>query len=325
MKHFAAFLTFVFGLVSLIGFSGYFMMCFEESQYTHQTGIDYQMSLMEMIGQDIFVFVILLLLFFLFAVCYSWYHRLNKKKKDILDPNDINGPFVLYLRSFVDDKVTGKSVSVLSDERTEEEVLVEILTDIAPVYAIGDPKDIKMPLGASRVYVDDDHWKSTVQTMAERAEVVALRLGKTDSFWWEVRMVLENIPLEKILFIVPESKTFSKVSNLYKILLDHGVDIENYDITVEKKRRGSISSFLFFDQNKIPKTCEVQIARFTRFLVSYADILRSTLAEFRAMFGLSSPKSKSIRYSRVFFILLILGLIGMVVGQFLKDYAALTY
>lgn len=103
----------------------------------------------------------------------------------------------------------GKQVaSRLHKWLSEEEVLVSVLSDIAPVYAIGDPKDKKMPLGTSRIYIDDEHWKSTVIDMMNRAVVVVLRLGKTDSFWWKVETAVKNISLDKVMFVVPESKIY---------------------------------------------------------------------------------------------------------------------
>ena len=174
----------------------------------------------QLIGQDIGSILLIIVCIILSSFFYYLYRRLNKKKKDTFDKDSISAPFVLYLRSFVDDKTTKKRISIFNDVRTEEEVLVSVLSDIAPVYAIGDPKDKKMPLGASRIYVDDKHWKSTVIDMMNRAVVVVLRLGKTDSFWWEVETAVKNISLDKVMFVVPESKTFSNVATLYKILLN---------------------------------------------------------------------------------------------------------
>ena len=195
-------------------------------------------------GQNIGGPLFSLLFFILFSVCYSWYRRALKKKRSSKKEN-IKPPFCLYLRSFVDDAKTGKNIGV----QTEEEALVEVLTDIAPVYAIGDPRDKKMPLGASRIYVDDDQWKSVVLDMAQKASVVVLRLGKTDSFWWEVEMAIKNVSIEKLLFIVPESKTFNNIATLYKILLEYNIDIKDLNINISQKHRGSISSFVFFDKN----------------------------------------------------------------------------
>lgn len=203
--------------------------------------------------------------------------------------------------------------------------MVAVLTDIAPVYAIGNPEDKKMPLGASRIYVDDEHWKSTVMEMLQKASVVVLRLGKTDSFWWEVEMAVKSISVEKILFVVPESKTFGNVATLYKILLENGIDISRLDIHIEKKLRGSISSVLYFDKEENAQTAEIKIARFTRLLISYENVLRNTLAGFRTKFGLSTRRQLPIKIARMLQILFIIYILFVGFSKLFSDYASLKY
>lgn len=292
----------------------------EEIPIAIEGSLDYFEAKWMLFGQNVVSPLFSLLFLVLFLVCYSWYRRTSRKKKNCNKEN-VNPPFCLYLRSFVDDKKTEKSVDV----QTEEEALVEVLTDIAPVYAIGNPQDKKMPIGASRIYVDDDEWKSVVQDMAQKAEVVALRLGKTDSFWWEVEMAIKNVAIEKILFVVPENKTFNNVANLYKILLEHNIDIKNLDVSASKKRRGSISSFIFFDKNGNVKTKEIGIPRFSRIILSYENILRNALSDFREKFGLSVNKKMTLRYPRFFQFLLIIGLFIMGFSKAFTDYIDLKY
>ncbi len=257
----------------------------------------------QLIVEEVFFIILPILLFCL----YSLYHKLKKKGRNTFAKESVNPPFVLYLRSFKADSITNKS-SAFTDVRTEEEALVEVLSDIAPVYAIGDPRDKKMPLGASRIYVDDEHWKETVIEMARKAELVVLRLGETDGFWWEVEMVVKNIPLEKILFVVPFAKTFNNVASLYKILLEHNIDIRGLKVNIERKRQGSISSIVYFDNKGNAKTTEIKIGRFTRFTMSYENTLRNALTDFRVRYGFSSRRLLTIRVARIcqlFFIVII--------------------
>jgi len=125
-------------------------------------------------------------------------------------------------------------------------MLIDSFSDIAPVYAIGNPADKKMPYGATRIYVDDAIWKNTVEKLSQNAEIVILRLGQTNNFWWEVNMALKKVPIEKIVFVIPWSKNFNNVLILYKILLEHNIDISALNVSVDKTRYGSISSVLFF-------------------------------------------------------------------------------
>lgn len=330
MKYFARYLYLAFGLIAFISTLGCYILL---STITYsmkipialEGTIEFSETKWQLIGQDIAPVIIAVASIILFTYFYSCYHKLGKKRKDTQNIDHINGPFVLYLRSFKDDAATRKNVSFLTDIRTEEEMMVEVLTDIAPVYAIGDPRDKKMPLGASRVYVDDEHWKSTVTEMAQKAALVVLRLGKTDSFWWEVNMVIKSIPIEKILFVVPQSKTFNNVATLYQILLENHIDISQLDVNIEKKLRGSISSILYFDKDGNAKTAEVKIARFTRIFISYENVLRNTLADFRSKFGLSTKRKKSIRTARILQVLLIVYIMLMGYSNYFNDYASLKY
>lgn len=197
--------------------------------------------------------------------------------------SDVKPPFVLYLRSFCADKITSESAYYLTSIVSEEESLVKVLEQIAPVYAIGDPQDKKMPMGATRIYVDDEHWKSTVKSMALQAEAVVLRLGKTNSFWWEVEMALEDIPLHKLLFAVPVAESFNEVSVLYKTLMDKHIDIGNQSIAVNKVKMGSLSSFLYFDINGKPHSTIVESPRI-KIAKTYEEVLQKSLNGFFSIF-----------------------------------------
>lgn len=310
MKYIAAFFSILFGLLTML-FLGMTVKVFlgietYDVPIVIEDTIEYFDAKWQMIGWYSWIVIFPILFYLLFAFSFSQYHKLKKKIKDTLNVSEIQGPFVLYLRSFIDDKNARKSVSLFTDIKTEEEALVEVMSEIAPVYAIGDPKDKKMPLGASRIYVDDEHWKSTVYSLAKRAVTVVLRLGKTDSFWWEVEMALKEVSIDKLLFVIPESKTFDSVATLYKILLDHDIDIKAANISIEKKSRGSISSFLFFNKEGLPESKEIIIPRFTRILLSYDNILRNALSSFRSSFGLKVTKKLTIRYIRIIEIIVLI-------------------
>ncbi|MBR6591806.1 MAG: hypothetical protein IKK81_04180 [Prevotella sp.] len=330
MKYLLVVLAVIFGLISFVYTIGYFEMLFGLITPTAipialEGTLEYSDIKMQLIGQDIGSMVLIVISIILSSFFYSLYRRLNKRKKDTFDKDSIKAPFVLYLRSFVDDKTTKKRISFVNDVRTEEEVLVSVLSDVAPVYAIGDPKDKKMPLGASRIYVDDEHWKSTVIDMMNRAVVVVLRLGKTDSFWWEVETAVKNISLEKVMFVVPESKTFSNVVTLYKILLEHNVDIKHLDVSIERKNQGSISSFLYFEADGQAITTEVKTPRFTRLVLSYENILGNALSGFREKYGLKTKRKRTVRWARIIEILLIGYIIFIGASKTYSDLVSLKF
>lgn len=330
MKYLFAFLSLIFGIITVVCTIGYIEMLFGLITPTAIPIViegtrEYYDLEAQLVGQDVFPIILIVICVFMCSWFYSLYRRRYLRKKDTFDKDKIKEPFVLYLRSFIDDKVTKKRISFINDIRSEEEVLVSVLSDIAPVYAIGDPKDKKMPLGASRVYVDDEHWKSTVIDMMNRAVVVVLRLGKTDSFWWEVETAVTNIPLDKVMFVVPESKTFSNVATLYKILLNHNIDIQNLNVNIEKKNQGSISSFLYFDKSGQVITNEVKTPRFTKIVLSYENILRNALSGFREKFGLKTNHKRTIKWARLLEILLIILIVFIGSSKLFSDLVSLKY
>lgn len=328
MKYISLILAIILTSIAILLGIGYFELCLgiipTDIPIVLEGTLEYLDIKYQLIGQDIGPLVVLIPCVWLSSVLFSYYHRLKRKKKDTFDTRSIKEPFVLYLRSFNEDKTTRKQVS-FNDLRSEEEILVEVLSDIAPVYAIGDPKDKGMPIGASRIYVDDENWKATVADMADKSVAVALRLGKTDSFWWEVEMVLQNIPIEKLLFIIPESKTFNNVAYLYKALIEHNIDIKAPNISIEQKSSGSISSFLFFGNEGEAITREIKTPRLTRMFLSYENIIRNTLDTFRAKYGLSPTHKPTVGKARLFITLLILYIFFTAGAQIYSDLTSLKY
>lgn len=264
----------------------------------------YYEALGDLFAQDFGVIIVGIPLLLLTSYLFYLKNRLSKKKKHTTDIS-IDGPFILYLRAFSADETTGRALSWINGEKSEEEETVSALSDIADIYAIGNPKDRKMPLGAKRVYVDDENWKSAVVELAKKAELIVLRLGATSNFWWEVEMALSTIPVQRLLFIVPTSQSFSQVSELYRILLQHNIDISSIDLSVRRAHRGSISSFLFFDSTGKPRCSTLYIPRFTRFFLSYQAAIKKALNEFRTKYGLSSD-GPSVKWSRVLQVILFL-------------------
>lgn len=104
---------------------------------------------------------------------------------------------ILYLRSFdADEKASA-----------DEEVLAEILEEAGPFIAIGRPKDDLPPLGASRFYVADDHWRDTVAKLLDKAALVVLRAGKTHGLLWELRQCRSQLTPERICVLIPRDRS----------------------------------------------------------------------------------------------------------------------
>lgn len=287
---------------------------------------EYDLAIAELIGNDFAGLVLFIISLTLFSWLLGVYRKITrvKRTKSVTTRDNVKKPFILYLRSFADEKSTGKRIKKLSDSRSEEEMLIDSFSDIAPVYAIGDPSDKKMPYGATRIYVDDAEWKQTVVDLAQDAEIVILRLGQTNNFWWEVNMALKKVPVEKIVFVIPWSKNFNNVSALYKILLEHNIDISTLNVSVDKKRYGSISSVLFFN-GQIPITKEIVIPRFSGVFLSYDNLLRNALSSFREKYGFKTKKRLPILKTRLLSLVLLLMVIVGCVGSFWGHLMELKY
>lgn len=132
--------------------------------------------------------------------------------EDILEKD--TRPPVLYLRSFLDDKIdTGHVV-----RKSQEQALASVFNHIGPFIAIGDPGDPLPDLGAARLYVGKE-WKEVVEDLINRARLVVLRAGPTPGFWWEFEHVIRTTSPEKILVLIPfgrvEYEAFAERANAF--------------------------------------------------------------------------------------------------------------
>jgi hypothetical protein len=117
-------------------------------------------------------------------------------------------PPVLYLRSFTADETTSKGMKsphpfVEELSCTEEEQMTKAIGDIGPVIAVGRPGEHLPTLGASRVYVDDRSWKSTVAQYMKKAQLVIIRIGATHGLMWEVHEAIHRVKPRRLVFLVP--------------------------------------------------------------------------------------------------------------------------
>ena len=197
----------------------------------------YTMYTCEVIGEILTAWILPVLLFFLYRQCGHFSRvLLRQRRTQVLSEGQLPAPpFVLYLRSFYADKTAKKTAErILSPERTQEELLVSVLDDTAPVVAIGSPGDVYLPRGADRLYVSDSMWQERVEELAGSAELVVLRLGATEGFWWEVEFCLTHLPPEKLLFVIPNTRDHKLLNGLAEDLQARGYAVE----LPEKLRRG---------------------------------------------------------------------------------------
>jgi hypothetical protein len=127
--------------------------------------------------------------------------------------NDQRSP-VLYLRSFeMDRKMATGGIHALFERLfpgfpglnliTEEEQLIEILSAIGPVIAIGRPGEYLPLLGAKRIYITTDDWQKRVIELMLEARLVVIAYGSTAGLLWEIDRAHELLRPEQVLYLLP--------------------------------------------------------------------------------------------------------------------------
>jgi len=113
------------------------------------------------------------------------------------------GEFVLYLRSFAVDSITSETPGSFSFFTVEENI-TEVLKEVGPVEAIGQPGDHLPELGARRWYLKTEEWQKVVANLMHQARLVVFYVGPSDGagLRWEVRTALRNLPPKRFVFFV---------------------------------------------------------------------------------------------------------------------------
>jgi hypothetical protein len=114
----------------------------------------------------------------------------------------LDRPPVLYLRSFDDDRRAAR----IKGQLTEEEHLGKVLSQIGPFVAVGRPGESFPTVGASRVYVGDAEWQSTVDELLRSARLVVIRTGQTTGLEWEVERAVRLLAPERLVLLVDDTR-----------------------------------------------------------------------------------------------------------------------
>ena len=87
-----------------------------------------------------------------------------------------------------------------------ERLLERACRDVGPLVGIGEPGDRLPSAGMITEYVGDD-WQSRVRELVAASQLVVLRAGTTDGLMWEVDVIAELVPPEKLLVYVGNGGT----------------------------------------------------------------------------------------------------------------------
>ena len=172
--------------------------------------------------------------FALFVLTRRWARSLSIISMQRLMHADTRAP-VLFLRPFEDDQVMlpksqGFSLFNLirignAPKYLEHQVLEE-LTQLGPVVAIGNRSKGKVPFGAAREYLPDTDWQTRVSGLIDNAQAIVIVLNETPGVWWEVNEILSRYRVKETLFILPpgnQERADRLLIGLCEALKFHGI------------------------------------------------------------------------------------------------------
>lgn len=116
-------------------------------------------------------------------------------------------PFALYLRGFNNDSYDNTYKAKEFNEQLFSAIVRKNLK--ITMYAIGMTKELDSPMGAERVYVDDECWKEEVSKLIQKATRIYVLVNNRESCIWEMKQVVPY--LEKTVFIVNDKKHYNDV------------------------------------------------------------------------------------------------------------------
>jgi hypothetical protein len=133
-----------------------------------------------------------------------------------------SGPFILFLRSFMDDDLSISQDNLIAQlvtfgnffalggdanprSRRFEELIAETVWPFGKMLAIGRPGEVLPQLGALRISTDNSGWQSMVNNLITRATHVLIAVGISSGIKWEFRQFEDGISrLNLSLIMLPE-------------------------------------------------------------------------------------------------------------------------
>ncbi|MFI9029614.1 hypothetical protein [Streptomyces sp. NPDC053560] len=145
------------------------------------------------------------------------------------------GSYVLYLRSFEDDKarsalqkqfftsangvppdVMGGLIGLVTSSRDEEEHIADALRPVGSLVAVGAPDEVLPFAGAVRMYLPKNSWQEPVRDLMMRSRLVTLTLGSSAGTMWELVEAMRTLPPQRLLLIVPGAMRAAEYETIRK-------------------------------------------------------------------------------------------------------------
>jgi hypothetical protein len=144
-------------------------------------------------------------------------------KTDFFEGNKV---FALYLRGFENDDYSNKwSLVKKGNKQFSEYLFTKILSKHCVCAAIGMTKELDAPLGAKRIYVDDETWKDDVAELMEKSHQIYILVNNRPSCIWEIETAVKFI--EKVVLIIDDPVKYVLVQDAVKgtVTLPHIRDL----------------------------------------------------------------------------------------------------
>lgn len=122
-------------------------------------------------------------------------------KRDTREP-------VLFLRSFVDDKVKLHPYGILRTlrRRNIEQAIAPFAEYIGPFVAIANPGKHLPLLGAAKQFYSGDTWQDAIERWVLGSRLVVMVAGRTDWVKWELERIMSLGATNRLIVLIPRDR-----------------------------------------------------------------------------------------------------------------------
>ena len=168
-----------------------------------------------------------------------------------------NRNFVLYLRGFETDDYSPESKQYKNrkgSSRFSEYYFTRVLQSKETVCAVGMTKEVDAPIGAQRVYLNDETWQEDVRNLMRLAKEIYILVNDRPSCIWEINQSLGM--LNKTIFLVDEREKYNKVRQLgyeHGITfpeMPHSAETQSHEFAVIRFKDGN-ADCRFYDKSLV--------------------------------------------------------------------------
>jgi hypothetical protein len=128
---------------------------------------------------------------------------------------------VLLLRSFTDEHALVEAltnVGGFGNSARIEELVVDDLSRVGPVIAIGDPREHVPSSGAARQYLSEESWRCAATDWIEKASLIIVVAGTTPGLSWEIRRIQDLNAVSKVVWVMLRANSAQRVRVLLEAM-----------------------------------------------------------------------------------------------------------